>query len=93
MINGNNELALALVVLIPIMYYLMLAKRPIVKYGLVFSMVACLFSALGSHSRGALLAIVACLGMLAMKSRKVILVGTLGLALLAGGIAFMPETR
>ena len=91
-IEGNNELALALVMIIPLMYYLMsTASKKWVKYGLVFAMVTCSFSILGSHSRGAFLAIVAASAMLALKSRRTILIGTLGAVVLAGMMAFMPE--
>ena len=66
-IEGNNELALALVVVIPLMYYLMsTTPRRLVKNALIGMMVACGFSIVGSHSRGAFLAIVACAGMLAL---------------------------
>jgi hypothetical protein len=53
-IEGNNELALALVMLIPLMYYLyQTATKRWIRWVLMFSMVSCGFSILGSHSRGA----------------------------------------
>jgi len=59
-IEGNNELALALVITIPLMRFLQLQYRsPWVRYGLWLAMVLSATSALGTHSRGALLAIVA----------------------------------
>ena len=92
LIEGNNELALALVMLLPFMYYLLtVSSRKIVRYGLFFAMVAVGFSILGSHSRGALLAIVAAAAMLALKSRHPILLGTIGAFALVAMIAFMPE--
>jgi putative inorganic carbon (hco3(-)) transporter len=91
-IEGNNECALALVMIIPLMYYLMaVSSRKWVKYALIFTMIACGFSILGSHSRGAFLAIIAAVGMLALKSGRPFLLGALGVAALATMVAFMPD--
>ncbi|MCB1792070.1 MAG: putative O-glycosylation ligase, exosortase A system-associated [Gammaproteobacteria bacterium] len=57
-IAGNNELALALIMAIPFMHYLRLTTPYIwVKRGLLVMMGLTAISALGSQSRGALLAI------------------------------------
>ncbi len=57
-IEGNNEIALALVMIIPIMRFLQLTNQSIwIKRGLTASMLLCAVAALGSQSRGALLAI------------------------------------
>ena len=91
-IEGNNELALALIMIIPLMYYLMsVTTRKLVRYGLIFAILCCGFSVLGSHSRGALVAIVAAVMMLALKSRRPLLLGMLGAIALASMLAFMPE--
>ena len=91
-IEGNNELALALVLVVPLMYYLMsTTPRRLVKLALLGLIVMCGFSILGSHSRGAFLAIIACVGMLALKSRRPLLVGVLGGTALVLMFAFMPE--
>ncbi len=59
-IEGNNEVALALVMIIPLMRFLQLTSESVwVKRGLLVSMGLCAVAALGSYSRGALLAIVA----------------------------------
>jgi putative inorganic carbon (HCO3(-)) transporter len=90
-IENNNELALALVMIIPLMYYLMsTAKMKLVRYGLIVAMIFCSFSVLGSHSRGAFLAIVAAAAMLSLKSRHPVLLGVLGGAGLLAMFAFMP---
>jgi len=90
-IEGNNELALALVMLIPLMYYLyQTATKRWIRWVLMFSMVSCGFSILGSHSRGAFLAVIAGAMFLALKSRRkavTAIVVTIGLA---GMIAVMP---
>ncbi len=59
-IEGNNELALALVMTIPLMRFLQMQQRVrSVKYALTLLMLLTAVSALGTHSRGALLALVA----------------------------------
>ena len=70
-IGGNNEMALALVMLIPLIRYLHLqAERKWVRLGLSGAMVLTGVAAIGSQSRGALVAM-ALMGLfLLMKSRK-----------------------
>lgn len=59
-VEGNNEIALAIVMVIPLMRFLQLQMQAKWAKGLMtFSMVMMAASALGSHSRGALLAIAA----------------------------------
>jgi probable O-glycosylation ligase (exosortase A-associated) len=91
-IEGNNELALALVIAIPLMYYLRLVStNRWVRRGLLAAMFLSAVSALGTHSRGALLAIVAMAAVLWWRSprRSLTLVPILvaGIAILA----FMPQ--
>ena len=91
-IGGNNEIALALIIVIPFMYYLLLqAEKKWVKYGLVAAMLLSAAAAIGSHSRGALLAIAAMAIYLWLKAPRKILVGS---ALVIAGsalLALMPE--
>ncbi len=69
-IGGNNEMALALVMVIPLIRYLHLQeKRQWVRLGLISAMVLSGIAAIGSQSRGALLAIVAMGFFLWIKSR------------------------
>lgn len=90
-IEGNNELALALVMLIPLMYYLyQTATKRWIRWLLMFSMVSCGFSVLGSHSRGAFLAVLAGAMFLALKSRRKALTAVVVTIGLAGMIAVMP---
>lgn len=59
-IGGNNEIALALIMCIPLLWYLRhTVEQRWFKHALVASMVLCAAAALGSHSRGALLALAA----------------------------------
>ncbi|OHC80868.1 MAG: putative O-glycosylation ligase, exosortase A system-associated, partial [Rhodoferax sp. RIFCSPLOWO2_12_FULL_60_11] len=57
-IEGNNELAVALVMVIPLMNYLrVVATRPWIRHGLLALMLLSAVSVFGSQSRGALLAV------------------------------------
>lgn len=59
-INGNNELALALIMCIPLMYFLRsLYTRRWIRQIFLVAMILTSVAAVGSQSRGALLAIVA----------------------------------
>ena len=75
-IGGNNELALALVMTIPLIRYLHLqATQQWVRLGLASAMVLTGVAAIGSQSRGALLAML-CMGVfLWLKSRSKIFTG------------------
>lgn len=91
-IEGNNEVALAFVMIIPIMRFLQLTATSIwVKRGLLASMLLCAVAALGSYSRGALLAIAAMAAVLWWRSAKK--AGGLILLLVVGAVmlSFMPE--
>ena len=75
-IMGNNELALAMVMVIPLIRYLHLQEtRKWIKIGLASAMVLTGVSAIGSQSRGALLAMAAMGLFLWLKSRNKIVTG------------------
>ena len=90
-IYGNNEVALAFVVIIPILYYLhLISVRKWLKYGLLAAIGLCALASLGSYSRGALLALVGMCGFLWLKSPKKAALG-IGMALMLPVlILFMP---
>ena len=91
-IEGNNEMALALVMIIPLMRFLQLNAESIwIKRGLLASMLLCAVAALGSHSRGALLGIAAMVTVLWWRGKGK--ASGLVLILAVGGamLAFMPE--
>jgi putative inorganic carbon (HCO3(-)) transporter len=59
-IGGNNEIGLAILVAIPLLYYLyLLAPQRWVRFALMASMLLSAVAVLGTQSRGALLAIMA----------------------------------
>lgn len=92
-LEDNNALAAGLVTVMPLLYYLRQTEsKRWVKVLLLAAMVFCVFSILGSQSRGALLGLLAMGLFLGLKSKYPFRT-SLGLVLLVGAaIAFMPDT-
>jgi len=91
-IGGNNEIALALIMTIPLMLYLRRASgKRWIRHGMVAAMLLSGLAALGSYSRGALLAICAMLGFLWVKSSNKLVAGTLLAAAAPLFLLFMPD--
>ncbi len=91
-IDDNNAIALAIIMTIPLFYYLFATtKRWWLKIGLALAMVLCALSALGSQSRGALVAIGAMSAFLWLHSRKKIALGASLIVLGVLLVGFMPE--
>lgn len=92
-IEGNNELAVALIMAIPLMNYLRLvATRPWVRHGLLAVMLLTAVSALGSQSRGAFLAVSAMGLVLWFRSERKLLTGIfVGVAAIAA-VAIMSSS-
>jgi len=92
-IEGNNELALALVMTIPLMRFVQLqTTTPWIKHALTALMLLSATAALGTQSRGALLAIAAMAGMLLLRGGGQRL--ALGAMVFVAGVAivaFMPD--
>lgn len=93
MLEGNNEIALALILTIPLMYYFYrVLENPWAKRGFLAAMILCAAAALGSHSRGALLALAAMATLLWWRSDRKLFFGSL---MVAAGIlllSMMPTT-
>jgi putative inorganic carbon (HCO3(-)) transporter len=90
-IEGNNELALALVMTIPLMRFLQMQYKSFwVRQGFNVAMLLSAIAALGTHSRGALLAIVAMAFVLWTRTRRKLVTGALLVAIGTVLIAFMP---
>ena len=91
-IEGNNEVALAFVMVIPLMRYVQMGlKKSWQRWAMTGGMLLTAFAAVGSHSRGAFLAIAGMGVFLWWKSRNKF---GMGLALILVGIgllAFMPD--
>ena len=90
-IEGNNEVALAFVMTIPLMRYVQMGfEKRWQRWGMTGVMLLSALAAIGSHSRGAFLAIAAMAALLWWKSRNK---GAMGLVLVTAaivGISFMP---
>lgn len=91
-IEGNNEVALAFVMVIPLIRYVQLGfKKAWQRWAMNAAMLLAAFAAVGSHSRGAFLAIAGMGAFLWWKSRNKF---GMGIALFIVGIgllAFMPD--
>lgn len=91
-IEENNALALALIITIPLLRFLQTTLQQVwQKHLMTVIMLLCGISALGSHSRGALLAITAMLGLLWWRGKNKF--STALLIAVAGffALSFMPE--
>ena len=103
-VEGNNELAVALIMTIPLLYYLAqqsalsfslpLVRRVSAKWlrrGLYATMVLSAFAALGSHSRGALLAMLTMASLLWWRSKSKLTIGIALVVLAPVLVMFMPS--
>lgn len=91
-IADNNALALAIIMILPLMwYFVMQVHRNSQKWVLWTMMTLSSFSVLSSYSRGAFLAVTVMGGYLFLRTRKRIILGVLFIALIAVFINFMPD--
>jgi probable O-glycosylation ligase (exosortase A-associated) len=91
-IGDNNAIALALIITIPLMLYLyQTSTNRWVRLGMIASMLLSALAALGSYSRGALLAIAAMLCFMWVKSRRKAIAGALLTTTAPLFLLFMPE--
>lgn len=91
-IEGNNEIAVALIMTIPLMFYLLqqcTKKWQRWAWGIV--MVLAVFTVLGTHSRGALIGLVSMAGFMWTKSKRKGLGLAIGLVVGMVAFTFMPE--
>lgn len=91
-IEGNNELAVALVTIVPLMRYLQLRMvRKWAIHTMSASMLLCIVAAVGTQSRGALIALAALGAFFWIKSPNKIGWGVALTTLVVAGLALMPE--
>ena len=91
-IEDNNAVALAFVMIIPLMRYVQLQlTKSWQRWAMSGAMLLCALAALGSHSRGAMLAIAAMSVFLWWKSRNKIGMGFVLIAVGIGMVGFMPD--
>jgi probable O-glycosylation ligase (exosortase A-associated) len=92
-IGGNNELALALVMTIPLMRYLHLqTKNELIRLGLAVGMLLTAVAAIGSQSRGALVALSITGAIFWLKGRNKFVTGLLIAVVAAVVFSVMPES-
>jgi probable O-glycosylation ligase (exosortase A-associated) len=92
-ISDNNGLALALVMMIPMLRYIQVqATKRWFRWGLTGAILLCGLSVLGSQSRGAFLAISAMLLFLWFKSRNKLITALVLVLLVPLAIGFMPQS-
>jgi probable O-glycosylation ligase (exosortase A-associated) len=91
MIADNNALSLALIMTLPILNYLRLhTHQPLLKLGLIGTMVLTLAAVIGSYSRGGFIAMAAMLGFLWLKGRSKLATAALGIVAVGTVLVFMP---
>jgi probable O-glycosylation ligase (exosortase A-associated) len=91
-IGGNNEIGLALLVNLPLFYFLFAhATHKWVKRGLLAAMFFCLCAVVFTYSRGAFLGLIATSGFLWWKSDKKLPMAILGIILIIAAIPFIPQ--
>ncbi len=92
-ITENNALAVAVLMIIPLMVYLHhITTHKWVRYGLMVAIVLSLISVLGSQSRGAIVAILGVGGFFWLKSKTKLMSGTAIVLLGTILFAFMPAS-
>lgn len=91
-IEDNNEFALALIMIIPLLHFLQLqVEKKWLRHGISAAMLLCAASSLGSHSRGALLAMAAMGTIFWWRSRKKLPMAVMIAFVLIVMLPFMPE--
>ena len=91
-ISDNNSIAVAIVMVIPLMYFLRsLISSNWLKLAMLGAMGLSFMAVLGTQSRGALLAVSAMVAFLWLKSRNKFVLGILMVALIPIAIGFMPS--
>ncbi len=91
-IEDNNALALATLMVVPLLRYLQLhGSNRWLRIGCLVAMPLCVLSAVGSYSRGALIALLAMMVLFALKSRFKIVAGVLVCGAIVLALMVMPE--
>lgn len=90
--EGNNALARALVMVIPLLRYLQLqTKSPWIVYGIWVALALLTLSIFSSYSRGGILAFGAMAFVFWIKSRQKLAITVIGAVILVAGLTFMPD--
>jgi putative inorganic carbon (HCO3(-)) transporter len=90
-IEGNNEVGLAIILVIPLMHYLFTTlQHRWARWAILLAMLLCATAAIGTYSRGGFLAIAAMGAVLWWRSQRRLLSGVLLALVAACLLAFMP---
>lgn len=88
----NNQLALAFLTIVPLCFWVYKhGEHAIIRYAGAASGILTLISVLGSHSRGALVALAAMCAWMVVVGRRWVLGTILGVSVIGGAVLFMPE--
>ena len=91
-IKDNNALALAVIMTIPLLaYFYIMSTKTWMRAAIVVSIGLCAASALGTYSRGGLLAIIAMSAFLWIKAKSKLWLGLVVVLLGLGFYSFMPQ--
>ena len=91
-VSDNNAICIALIMVMPLMFYLSsTVKNKLIKLGFFVAAGLSLVAVLGSQSRGALLAVVAMSVFLWLKSRRKVIFGVVLFGTLVTAVMFMPD--
>jgi probable O-glycosylation ligase (exosortase A-associated) len=92
-LSDNNAIAVALIMVIPFMYYLRSQSKSIwMRHGMIVAMALSAMAVIGTYSRGGLLAVAAMILFLWVKGKQKILFAALIIPLIPLGITVMPQS-
>jgi probable O-glycosylation ligase (exosortase A-associated) len=92
-IGDNNALALALIMILPLLHFLALGARSLwIRYGLWAAMALTALATLSTYSRGGFLALGITVVAFWLKTRHRLLTGAAAVGLMGASLAFLPET-
>ncbi|ARU56177.1 O-antigen polymerase family protein [Oleiphilus messinensis] len=90
--EGNNELALTLLMALPLMFYLIqITQNKWLKRALYAGIALTAVAAIGTHSRGAMLAACSVLFILWLRSRRKVIALVIALVAVTTVVSFMPQ--
>ena len=91
-IFDNNQLALAVVMQLPLVYYLWKhTGRAWLRLGLALAIPLEILMVFGSHSRGGVIALSVLLGAFWLRTDRKIVYGLIGVAIIVGTLAMLPD--
>lgn len=92
-IEDNNSIGLALIMILPLFYFLSTqTSSRWIRWGLTAAMAPIVVAVLCTYSRGDFLALAVVLVAFWLKAKRRLVTGTIALAVLVAALAFLPET-